>query len=587
MIPGLLDTLLSFAAPYFKHDVPAVPTRANANDTAVPSAAKTPGSESVPARVAVEAEAFFTAGTAILSGGENPDSVGHHVEDNAALAGPSGTFFFEAFDSQDAHYRRNRAIQVLHIIRNFSFLESNARTLVEHEDLRRVLLRGLGLAVGTQHLEVRHACLDIIENIAPHIVLRSRHDPLQLRLRSLAHDTDRALSLGAIRSLTRLAGNDANETFSVPLPPVLIRRLLQLLLVWDEGIVSAVLDMFYQYSSFSNVDMSAYLARHVPGNIVRVLIKFLSWKVTVKPAPPPPLPGPAPYLAPSLPVGMAPVIRTAVSALPPTTLSATMPLNPRSAEMAVTTPTSELVGPRTLRAIYAAPPLPVSSPKEYQIQSTQQSPQLHQQWTPAPLASGPAGSAFTTLPVPPTMGVSVPGLQPYMAHVPAATPGIPPQLPFHINMCQWTGCADQVLPGVEEGALFEHVVSTHLRPSEERQPYVCRWCGCDKFSDSGGTPDLRVAIAHLQTHRPLTKAAPAAAAPAVVPFPAHQRQYLRICASAAIPQAVRMAGGSGTADLDGAVGIPLTTALVLRNLARSKKCQALFVPYESELTSLM
>lgn len=183
-----------------------------------------------------------------------------------------------------------RALQVLHILRNFSFLDNNLRRLAHHARLRQTLMKGLitndASTIATTEL-TRH-CLDILENIAPQVILAAPDDPyLEAMTGFLLTSNDRALILGAIRSLTRVAVTEVNEPVLLRLPidqrTALLHRLFQFLLVDDEELMAATLEYFYQYTGLRSArGFGADLVTMYPGkNLVGLLTGLLSYKSSV------------------------------------------------------------------------------------------------------------------------------------------------------------------------------------------------------------------------------------------------------------------------------------------------------------------
>ncbi|KAI8077744.1 uncharacterized protein BX664DRAFT_367263 [Halteromyces radiatus] len=175
-----------------------------------------------------------------------------------------------------------RTLQVFHIIRNFSFLDNNIRHLAHHDTLRHYLMTGITLSPSSQFAELTRQCLDILENIAPQVIVHSPDDPYLVAMSYLLLSNDRALILGAIRSLTRVAVTEVNERV-LCIPKVdLMERLFQLLLVDDEELVAATLEYFYQYTSLRG-DFGTQLVKTYPGNLMGLLTGFLSYKSSLVP----------------------------------------------------------------------------------------------------------------------------------------------------------------------------------------------------------------------------------------------------------------------------------------------------------------
>ncbi|KAG1046072.1 hypothetical protein G6F43_011175 [Rhizopus delemar] len=170
-----------------------------------------------------------------------------------------------------------RVLQVFHILRNFSFLEMNIRRLALHERLRALLMTGISLAPSSRYGELSRHCLDIMENIAPQVILVNRADPYLTSMTQLLFSNDRAFILGAIRALTRVAVTEANERILSHANSQVIERMAQFLLVDDEELEAATLEYLYQYSSLRG-GFSTQLIECYPGNLIGLLTGFLSYK---------------------------------------------------------------------------------------------------------------------------------------------------------------------------------------------------------------------------------------------------------------------------------------------------------------------
>ncbi|KAI9246052.1 hypothetical protein BDA99DRAFT_268320 [Phascolomyces articulosus] len=186
------------------------------------------------------------------------------------------------FSSKKNQVMLERVLQVFHILRNFSFLEVNIRRLAHHGLLRQMLMMGIALPPDSPFAELSRHCLDILENIAPQVIVNGPTDPYIMTMVFLLFTNDRALILGAIRSLTRVGITEVNERVLGTGNPDIIRRMSQLLLVDDEEMAAATLEYFYQCSSlhgnFSNV-----LVKHYPGNLIGLLTGYLSYKSILAP----------------------------------------------------------------------------------------------------------------------------------------------------------------------------------------------------------------------------------------------------------------------------------------------------------------
>jgi hypothetical protein len=189
----------------------------------------------------------------------------------------------DMFCSKTDQESYERVLQVFHILRNFSFLEMNIRRLASHEQLRLLLMKGIALPPKSPYSELSRHCLDILENIAPQIMLSNRHDPYLLVMTKLLFTNDRAFILGAIRSLTRVAVTENNERILGTIgEKEIIERMAQFLIVDDEELEAATLEYLYQYSSLRG-NFSTQLVLLYPGNLIGLLTGFISYKSSLVP----------------------------------------------------------------------------------------------------------------------------------------------------------------------------------------------------------------------------------------------------------------------------------------------------------------
>jgi chromatin structure-remodeling complex subunit RSC9 len=106
--------------------------------------------------------------------------------------------------------------------------------------------------------------------------------------------------------------------------------------------------------------------------------------------------------------------------------------------------------------------------------------------------------------------------------------------------------------------LWVHILQDHLEPPEpgagQKKKLFCRWGGCERFNPHG-EDDRRKVIGHVRTHMPdADDIVPGKLKPEIP-----EDKQLKI---------VIKRNQTGTDDRGEAAGIPLTAALVLRNVAR-------------------
>lgn len=187
------------------------------------------------------------------------------------------------FSSKKIQQEYERVLQVFHVIRNFSFTDINIRSLAQNARLRQLLMMAISLPTDSQYAELSRHSLDIMESISPQIVLQSTGDDYLNAMHRLLASADRAVVLGALRSLTRVAVSESNESVlaAVQYQDIIV-RMSQFLLVDDEELVAATLEYLYQYTSLRG-NFSVTLLKNYPGNLVGLLVGYLSYKSTLAP----------------------------------------------------------------------------------------------------------------------------------------------------------------------------------------------------------------------------------------------------------------------------------------------------------------
>ncbi|TGZ84934.1 hypothetical protein EX30DRAFT_392334 [Ascodesmis nigricans] len=157
-------------------------------------------------------------------------------------------------DSVDhKHYTHalEKIIEAALILRNMSIVQENAlefATSPTHK-FKALAAEILTLADHSNLVEVKCYVLDMVECLASYFPNVSQNDPLfDWLVTGLASD-DRGQLLGSLRAIVRmLMGRDEyNQISEVPIASV--ERMTSLLMLEDEELVSACLDFLYQYTT--------------------------------------------------------------------------------------------------------------------------------------------------------------------------------------------------------------------------------------------------------------------------------------------------------------------------------------------------
>jgi chromatin structure-remodeling complex subunit RSC9 len=159
-------------------------------------------------------------------------------------------------------------------IRNMVTLPENAHNMSDFGPLKDLICIIIHLPPYDSLTELKHLALDIAEQLTPFMVLGSE-DPLYKTLLSQMSSDDRGTILTALRALGRISMNlDATNTLK-DVPGEVLQRISTWLLLNDDELMDACLDFLYQYTAVvPNVDT---LVRSItPDNLVDQLVRLLS-----------------------------------------------------------------------------------------------------------------------------------------------------------------------------------------------------------------------------------------------------------------------------------------------------------------------
>ncbi|KAF4122819.1 chromatin structure-remodeling complex subunit RSC9 [Geosmithia morbida] len=159
-------------------------------------------------------------------------------------------------------------------IRNMMTLFENAASMADFYPLKDLICIILHLPVRDSLTELKHLALDTAEQLTPFLVLNA-DDPLYKTLLAQMTSEDRGTILAALRALGRISINlDAtNRLGDVPQP--ILERVSNWLLLNDDELTDACLDFLYQYTAVvPNVD--ALVRSTVPHALVEHLVRLLS-----------------------------------------------------------------------------------------------------------------------------------------------------------------------------------------------------------------------------------------------------------------------------------------------------------------------
>ena len=154
-------------------------------------------------------------------------------------------------DLQDAE-RSSKLTKILEAcltIRNLSLLEENARYLSDMPQLRDFLSIALNLPEMPQVAELKHYALDVSEQVIRFWTM-DPSDPLYKSLLSqIDGGRDRGAILTSLRALSRISLNLEEPNLLQDVPTLTIRKVCEWIILDDDDLATACLDFLHQYTA--------------------------------------------------------------------------------------------------------------------------------------------------------------------------------------------------------------------------------------------------------------------------------------------------------------------------------------------------
>lgn len=159
-------------------------------------------------------------------------------------------------------------------LRNMVTLPENAVNMSDFPPIKDLVCIILHLPPKDSLIEMKHMALDIAEQITPYVTLASDDALYKTLLAQLTSD-DRGTILTALRALARISMNLEATNQLGDVPAEALQRITNWLLLNDDELVDACLDLLYQYTAVvPNVD---HLIRStIPENLVEELVRLLA-----------------------------------------------------------------------------------------------------------------------------------------------------------------------------------------------------------------------------------------------------------------------------------------------------------------------
>ena len=465
---------------------------------------------------------------------------------------------FDELEPEEFNHTLSKINEAGLVVRNMVLLEDNSKYLAESPPLRDYLVIALNLPRHSTLIELRHYALDVCEQLTKYWSLPA-NDPLYQSLLQELETEDRGALLTILRAISRISMNleESNRLEAVPLS--ILERMFQWLLLEDEELVGACLDFLYQYTAIpENVSLllSAAQAEHLslPASMTQ-LARLLQFRAEEK--------------------SITTIMRPAVF-IPRAT---EVPDVPQDLLEIICKRQEPARSSEWLRACFEEDPnaditqieLWQAYQKRFSEYSNPENPLL--------AAAEFIKNVSTTLPAATAQVVGTPTAQKFIIR------GIRPRnVPVDLtgraySVCEWKAPGSKPCGRffMEPKDMWSHIASTHLRiphkedgtfdvdalrPSNVLNPptYDCHWGNCRRFSSDGGVNNPYTVAQHVKVH---------------LPDPVRlAADYKTIQKKARYQQPeeakhIRYHDTVYDEEKHDAAGLPLTAALILRNLARN------------------
>ena len=167
----------------------------------------------------------------------------------------------DELQSGEVAHKINKLLEAGLTLRNLSMLEDNSLYLSEMSQLRDFLSIALNLPPSSSTIEMKHYALDITEQVVRYWRI-GESDPLyQSLLQAIADGSDRGAIVASLRALCRISMNLEDANLLPGVPVAVVRSLMEWIMLEDEEFTGACLDFLYQYTA-------------VPKNVLSLLMNF-------------------------------------------------------------------------------------------------------------------------------------------------------------------------------------------------------------------------------------------------------------------------------------------------------------------------
>lgn len=164
-------------------------------------------------------------------------------------------------------------------IRNMVMLEENAQYISELNPLRDFLAIILNLPAYDCVVELKHYALEIAEQVTKYLHL-DRRDPLYVSMLDQMVSDDRGAILTALRAISRISMNLEENNNLKGVPKQALQNVFDWILLPDEELTHACLDFLYQYTAV--VENVEYLVKSLNLEpLINQLTRLLSYGAKV------------------------------------------------------------------------------------------------------------------------------------------------------------------------------------------------------------------------------------------------------------------------------------------------------------------
>ncbi|KAI9800923.1 MAG: Chromatin structure-remodeling complex protein rsc9 [Piccolia ochrophora] len=467
----------------------------------------------------------------------------------------------DVVQTEDFDRRMTKITEASLVLRNMAMLESNARYLAGIPSIRDCLVIALNLPRRDTVTEVRHYALDIAEQLTKYFCVDSE-DPLYHSLLLQVESDDRGAILTSLQAISRISMNLEENNRLKGVPVATISKICALTLLNDEELTHACLDFLYQYTAVAD-NVELMIEQMAVDGFVNQLVRLLMYgarevrsQQQTKAAEKAPVPDD-------------------VADLPPDLLEQLLQF--REPERCT----------RWLRSCFQEDPneeltqitLWQTYSRHFSGAAVNTTPLLAAADFIKNISNTFSGAAAQVVQPEGVPKFIIRGIRPRSAPVNAQGKA------YH--RCLWQTAPYQTCDRfvLEPKAMYEHILADHLQvpklengafDSSVPRSYNCHWGDCRKFSSTSTSSAHEFAV-HIRTHLPDDSSPQTTEG-------SRQAEYV-----------TRVFYNTAVDERGDAAGLPLTAALVLRNLARhlpkgegdSGWLQKLFGPVEKQLWVVM